>query len=486
MTPFALRVLGGFDLSDPMADPIALATRKGWALLAALIVSQGRALAREDLAAQLWPRVSDSQARASLRQELALLRKGLLSAGFDGLLAQKDRISCRFPAGTVDLLEFERGLDRADRDSHRAALALYQGEFMAGLTLRAEPFEDWLWLERIRLRNRAQAALISLLEHDVSVGDDSLTAQTAQKLIEVEPTQEQGYRALMQVHLRAGNRADALQVFRRCQKTLREDLDTEPSQETALLADQIRAQTRPASQSARKTIAGMDRPGTDRPGIDRPGMDWAGMGRVRKGRAAVLCFALPGMDHSDAAPEDHLKAQFRLRNRVQHVVTSAGGVLMAGPGDRVVAVFCSGTCERDCETAIGVALLVVATPVLAGDAVSIRPGAGLASGEVLLDVPLSGLQVESDPESYGARHPERHPGRPPETDGERLLGLLAGAPLGRASRRLGMAGAGTLVAGLDVAAAPTEQYDLTMLPPAMPPDPARPDPAARIILGWTA
>ena len=421
MTAFALQVLGGFDLRGPQTEPIALATRKGWALLALLIASKGRVLSREDVAGQLWPHASEGQARASLRQELAPLRKALGRADLDGLVALKDRISCRFPKGMVDVLEFERLLDLGDPTSQRAALALYHGDFMAGLTLRADPFEDWLWLERTRLRNRAQGALMTLLAHDLTVGQDAITAQTAQKLLEVEPTQEQGYRALMQIHWRAGDRAAALQVYQRGQKTLRRDLDTEPSQDLVALADRIRAETRPSIQSAHKT-------------------------KTQRGRAAVLCFGFAGMEEVLYAPEDHLKAQIRLRNRVLNMVSAAGGHVVAGAMDRVVAVLCSGAYERDCKAAIEVALGVIATPIVAGDLLAICPSAGIAGGEVL--VPVANLRAAS-------------------TDDIRFV---AGAPLNRATRRVGLAEPGALVAGLEVPELLSDRYDVTVLASGAPRD----------------
>ncbi len=54
----------------------------------------------------------------------------------------------------------------------------------------------------------------------------------------LEPFRESGYRRLMRLHLRAGDRGEALRVYERCRRLLAEELDTEPSPETeALRAD---------------------------------------------------------------------------------------------------------------------------------------------------------------------------------------------------------------------------------------------------------
>jgi hypothetical protein len=258
----------------------------------------------------------------------------------------------------------------------------------------------------------------------------------------------------MQVHWRAGDRAAALQVYQSCQKTLRRDLDTEPSQDLVALADQIRAQTRPLMQSAHKTEA-------------------------QRGRAAVVCFGFSGQfagqpagqfagqfagqpaglfaEPKDAgfSPQDHLKAQVRLRNRVLTVVSAAGGHVVEGATDRVVAVLCSGAYEHDCRAAIEVALSVIATPVVVGDHLALRPSAGIAGGDVLLPlVPARGALSDE-------------------------VRFLAGAPLHRATLRVGLAEAGTLVAGLEVPEVQSDRYDVTQLPSDGPTDPN-----ARRVRAW--
>src|SRR4051812_38819331 len=77
-----LRLLGRFALGsgDHESAPIQLPTRKTGALLAYLAMSRDYAASREELAALLWGGCSDQQARQSLRQALALLRKELGSS----------------------------------------------------------------------------------------------------------------------------------------------------------------------------------------------------------------------------------------------------------------------------------------------------------------------------------------------------------------------------------------------------------------------
>ena len=77
-----IRLLG--ELSAHRAGhPTRLSTRKATALLAVLALRPGAVLARERLCGLLWSRSAPEQARASLRQALAQLRRDLGHGGAD-------------------------------------------------------------------------------------------------------------------------------------------------------------------------------------------------------------------------------------------------------------------------------------------------------------------------------------------------------------------------------------------------------------------
>src|SRR5262245_17029852 len=81
-----LRLLGRFSVTDVDSDTcLNLPTKKTGALLAYLGMSRDFTASREELAALLWGDRSDQQARQSLRQALALLRKEIGSS--DALVA---------------------------------------------------------------------------------------------------------------------------------------------------------------------------------------------------------------------------------------------------------------------------------------------------------------------------------------------------------------------------------------------------------------
>lgn len=352
----AIRFLGHCRLTDAAGRDVILPTRKCWGLLSYLCQAGSRDTPREELAALLWPRASEAQARASLRQELAVLRKALGQAGLFGLRAGKDSLGYSPPTGAVDTFEMERLLDSPAAEDWRRAVALYQGEFLAGLILRAAPFEEWMWLERQRLRNRVLGAQQKLLQLDLAGEDSDQAIASAERLLALDPTQEQAYRALMRLLRHLGRRADALRMFQRCRDMLRRELDAEPAPETTALALRIR-----------------NEPGPEGNPQDGDGPQVAEL--------VVLCLWLNRDSQIGPCTAAELdRAQTRLRGRVASVIQGREAELLPGLGDRVVVVF---PAPDGLETAAEAALALVAKPIAPGGGAELWPAAGLALGEAV-------------------------------------------------------------------------------------------------------
>src|SRR3954447_21689144 len=77
MSGLRLKLLGGFELRPASGAPIALPAGKPALLLAYLALRLGRPQGRGKLAGLFWGDSGEPQARASLRQALAALRRQL-------------------------------------------------------------------------------------------------------------------------------------------------------------------------------------------------------------------------------------------------------------------------------------------------------------------------------------------------------------------------------------------------------------------------
>ncbi len=80
MANLTLRMLGALRISTADNPDVRLPTKKSQALLVYLASPPGVARSRDQLAGLLWGRSAQEQARTSLRQNLARLRKSLGSA----------------------------------------------------------------------------------------------------------------------------------------------------------------------------------------------------------------------------------------------------------------------------------------------------------------------------------------------------------------------------------------------------------------------
>jgi DNA-binding SARP family transcriptional activator len=216
-----------------------LPTRKAEALLAILAAKPAARHRREHLAGLLWPQSDSKQARGSLRQTLNLLRKTLSDSGAAAVQTSTDELWLD-PAGLkIDVQELEAAVAADRPDELEGACANYRGDFLEGLEIEGEEFEDWRMAERMRLRDIAIAGLSRLLEIHTAGGATDKAISVGEKLLALDPAAESAYRSLMQAYLTQGARGGAIRQYQRCRKVLRRELSVDPSAETEQLYRKI-------------------------------------------------------------------------------------------------------------------------------------------------------------------------------------------------------------------------------------------------------
>src|SRR5262245_10484556 len=102
-SPLRLRVLGGFELTGADGADLSPAGKKLRALVALLALAPPSGWPRDRLTAVLWGDREDEQARGSLRQALAELRRSL---GESALQADRDTVAFNPGVISVDTHEF--------------------------------------------------------------------------------------------------------------------------------------------------------------------------------------------------------------------------------------------------------------------------------------------------------------------------------------------------------------------------------------------
>ena len=241
MSGLRLKLLGGFELRPASGEPIPLSARKPALLLAYLALRQGQPLGRDRLAGLFWGDSGEAQARASLRQALAVLRRRL--GPHEGLIQapEGETVALARDGLATDVAEFERCLAAGGRDALERAAALYEGDLLDGFQAPRQPLlEEWLVAERQRLRERALAAMAALLPESWRRTRPRRACALALRILALDPLQEVAHRALMRLHARQGRRGAALARYQMLREALARELGVPPEEETQQLYRELR------------------------------------------------------------------------------------------------------------------------------------------------------------------------------------------------------------------------------------------------------
>ncbi|GAA4702450.1 hypothetical protein GCM10023215_47140 [Pseudonocardia yuanmonensis] len=212
-----------------------IAGLKPRALLAWLLLHPGPH-ARGRVAAQFWPDVLDTSARASLRSALWVVRAALEAAGGSNYL-EADRtgvgITGHLPR-TVDAEAFDR-LGRSDNPAE-----LEEAYVLAREPLLADLADDWVLDARDDYREQLAGVALRLADAKEQRAELGAAVHWTRRALVHVPLRESVHRTLMRRLAESGERAEALAVYERCRAVLAAELDTPPSAETEHLAGLLR------------------------------------------------------------------------------------------------------------------------------------------------------------------------------------------------------------------------------------------------------
>lgn len=240
MSELQIELLGGLSLLKDGVPISGFMSNKVPALLAYLAVTR-RAQTRDALAALLWGDLPDADAKNNLRQTLSNLKK--FFEPYLEITRETVAFQPRAPYA-LDVEEFqkigewksENGISRL-----RALVTLYRGDFLAGFYVRDAPeFEEWILMQRTRMRDLALNGLHALTEYDMAHGAYRDAIGYAARLLEMDAWREEAHRLLMLCYARTGQRSAALAQYQKCRAILKQEFGVEPSAETNALYERIR------------------------------------------------------------------------------------------------------------------------------------------------------------------------------------------------------------------------------------------------------
>jgi DNA-binding SARP family transcriptional activator len=227
-----LHLFGGIEAKSGLSGSLHFPTRKAAALTAYLALEPARRHTRDAIAEMLWGQVPPAQARHSLRQTLTEIRTTFGDSHEDYLICGDDTIAIRTKGLRVDALVLQHCLRRNTMRSLRTACALYDGEFLAGITLHESSFDLWIASQRIRLRQLAVEAHELYAERLTSDGRLSRALETALRLVSLDPLNEGAHRTTISLYARSGQLAAALRQYEALSRILGDELGIAPERET--------------------------------------------------------------------------------------------------------------------------------------------------------------------------------------------------------------------------------------------------------------
>jgi len=236
--PLKIFTLGRFSIVKDGA-PIQFSTKvqkKPLEMIKILIAFGGRDVNKALISDALWPDADGDKADQAFATTLHRLR--LLLGNELALQIQDGKLNLNPSYCWVDCWAFERLLSQADtaysqKDVDTAigltekALSTYKGAFLAG-----DELAPWAVSRRERLRSRFLLAVNRLGSDLESTDRWEKAAVYYHRSLDIDDLSEKTYQRLMRCLQHLGQKAEALSVYFRCQKTLYAALGLAPSPET--------------------------------------------------------------------------------------------------------------------------------------------------------------------------------------------------------------------------------------------------------------
>lgn len=198
---------------------------------------------RSAIAGQLWPDVPEEQAHRNLRSALWRLQKAV-----PGLVEVSGGALSLARGVSVDVREStawaQHMLDPATEPDGAVLIdTSLPGELLPGW------YDDWVLLERERLRQLRMYAFEALADKLGRAGRFCEAVQAAYAAVRADPLRESAHRALIRVHLAEGNTAEAIRAYESFRVLLANELDMAPSARMRMLVRDVawpRSDLRPA------------------------------------------------------------------------------------------------------------------------------------------------------------------------------------------------------------------------------------------------
>ncbi|GGV29163.1 AfsR/SARP family transcriptional regulator [Streptomyces spectabilis] len=215
-------------------EPLAVGSPQQQAVLAMLLLREGRAVSMAELVDGLWgeepPRTAHRTVLTYVSRLRTVLEPGRRAGESGGVLVSvPGGYALRAEGIEVDSVRFEReatdrrGGVRAVHDRLDGALGRWRGAALAGVP------GPWAQRERDRLEELRSTAREALFGHALDLGRHAQVVPELQAMVAEFPLRERLSELLMLALYRCGRQAEALAVHRAAREALRTELGIAPS-----------------------------------------------------------------------------------------------------------------------------------------------------------------------------------------------------------------------------------------------------------------
>ncbi|MBE7416550.1 MAG: AAA family ATPase [Ideonella sp.] len=228
--PLELELLGSARVRVG-GEPVALPTRKAFALLAYLALAGAQP--RRVVAELLWSGTPEDARRSNLRQELHRLQRTPLAAWLE---VSGDQLALR-EGIALDVSRWRLAVEGAAGE----VVAAPPPPLLDGFALHAaDDFMSWLQAQRDLLLQTWRQAVRRQATMREEAGDPHGALELLRGALASETTNEELHREAMRLLHQLGDAGGATELFERLQRRLRDELDAEPQAQTMALWQRIR------------------------------------------------------------------------------------------------------------------------------------------------------------------------------------------------------------------------------------------------------
>lgn len=218
--------LGSFRLLNHQNEPIKWRTKKVKEFCAYLI-HQNKPVHREKIMEELWPDRTLDKASVALHTTVYHLRKELKNhVPHDSIKYVDERYSLSIELNS-DVQDIQKVLHQTQVkvEDVKKLIDLYKNHYLA------EEYYDWAMEEREQLRKRVSQFLEKFLTTpNMEIKTDNISKEAIDKLIEMDPWEEQYTIQLVQYYIQLGNTRAALQVYENYKTILWNQLGIKPQE----------------------------------------------------------------------------------------------------------------------------------------------------------------------------------------------------------------------------------------------------------------